>query len=94
MSYGIWYRSKLIGSVHYLVYKEGKLPGREQDIFLRMNDLCALETLLKLSSRSSLRIGGNDKGHEMRYAEFKEEILAKVRDIHIENNSIGASVHG
>jgi hypothetical protein len=86
MSDGIWYRGELIGSVHSSFYRERKLPGREEDLFVRMNNLHALETLLKLSPQSRLRVGGNDKSHEMRYERFEREFLAKTRHIHIESN--------
>ena len=91
MSDGIWYKGKLIGSVHYFVYSEGKLPGDKRDIFVRLNNLRALEILLQLSPRSRLRVGGDDKSYEIRYEKFRRETLTRVRDIHIETNFLDST---
>ncbi|HLC53168.1 MAG TPA: hypothetical protein VJK03_01370 [Candidatus Nanoarchaeia archaeon] len=74
------------------VYSAGKLSGRKGDIFVRMKDIRTLEILLQLSPNSKLRVGGEDKSHEVEYWKFKEEVLSKMRDVHIQNNAVGADV--
>ncbi len=90
MSEGIYYRNRMLGSVHWCVYQEGKLHGRDNDLFLRLNDINSLETILNMSPRSRLRVGCE----QITYKVFMEEYLKKVRHILFENNSIGTSVHG
>lgn len=87
MSDGIWYKGKYLGSVHYFTYREGKLPGRKEDIHVMMHDFSALEKLLSLSPQSKLHVGGEKKEDEIRYGRFRRETLAKTRHITLERNA-------
>jgi hypothetical protein len=63
------------------------LPAvREKDLFIRMNNLSALETLLRLGPRSKLRVSGKTKAYEITYEKFRREWLEEVRDIRMEAN--------
>ena len=84
MSDGIVYRGKMLGSVHYFVYTEGKLPGHKGDLYLRFNDYDSLETLLQLSPEDELEVGEEN----MNYEYFRREVLEKARDIHFDYNLI------
>ena len=85
MSDGIWYKGKLIGSVHYFVYKDGKMPGgRDKDIFVRLDNLGVLETLIRLNPGSILQVGGTTRGDKITYEKFREEYLERVRDIRMD----------
>ncbi len=89
MSDGIWYKGKLIGSIHYSVYKEGTV-SREKDLFIRMNNISVLEILLRLGPRSKLRVGGKTKAYELTYEQFRREWLEEVRDIRMEANKFNS----
>ena len=85
MSDGIWHKGKYIGSVHYYVYKERKiLGGEDNDLFIRLNNLSALETLIRLNPGSILQVGGTKRGDKITYEKFREEYLGRVRDIRMD----------
>jgi len=90
MSDEIRFEGMLLGNIHYFVYKEGKRPGRTRDLFLSLNDLGSLETILSLMPGMMLNVGDEDISYET----FREKYLTKVRDIHIQNNSLGTEVYG
>jgi|GEM_PF-5425808 len=85
MIYNIWYNNELMGSVHYFSYDSEK-SSENGDVRVKLKSLRSLETLLQLPPQSRLRIGTNHRTSEVRYGVFKNEVLSKTRDIHIEGH--------
>ena len=81
MSDSITYKGEVLGSLHYWEYAEGKLPGHNNDRYLRLNDIEALETLLRLDDGDELLLGST----RMPYSQFKIDYLNAVRDVHFEH---------
>ena len=77
MSDPIYYERRLIASAHYFIYREGKLPGRPNDIFLRFETTQDLANFKSLKPTEVINYDGNP----MTVQEFNAEIMPKVRDI-------------
>ncbi len=77
MSDPIYHNGRMIASAHYFVYREGKLPGKPNDIFLRF------ETVQDLADFRSLKPTDNINYDEMPMTiqEFNAKITPRVRDI-------------
>ncbi len=93
MSEGIWYKGRLIGSVHYAhcyILRDGTLV-REDNIFVRLDNWSTLETLVRLHPKSRLCVGENNKCHEMTYTKFRKGVLEKARAIRVEADSLDLS---
>jgi hypothetical protein len=81
VSDGIWYQQEYLGSVHYFVFRDGQLPGRPDEVFVRFTNLNSLERLLQLPQDSILRVGEE----EMNVKNFKKEVLGKSPYLGLEN---------
>mgnify|MGYP001583631148 CR=1 FL=1 len=73
MSDSITYMGEMLGSVHYDVYKNGKLPGRPEDLFLRFRTHDSLDKLLNLALGEVVIVGDE----KMTVGSFRDEILEK-----------------
>ena len=75
---------RILGSVHYLVYQERQLPGREGDYYLRVKDVDSLVVLMGLPPNAVLQIGTERIDAEA----FRRDYMPRVRDVHFETNAI------
>jgi len=60
---------RVLGSVHYNVYRERKLPGKNEDYYLRVKDVDSLVVLIGLPPTTVLQVG------EEMMQEHLEEII-------------------
>lgn len=87
MSDLITYHGESLGSVHYFVYQEGKLPGRADDLFLRFINHNSLEKILTLLPEELVLVGDE----EISVQKFKDEILKRCPYIGFENRMVATT---